>query len=845
MKLKHALPIFVLFLVSITSTDAQSTAHQDSQTKIDSLQQLIDSRGKDDEVKVKLLHDYARLCFYNHEFLKGLIAVKKARELSEQLSFEGGKIMYLLSLSAIFGDGPMYTYYRKQAQWASLAADKATAKYYVDVDLHYYNWNNDFAGLVDKFSAMLEHFESPGDKEIRAIILFRIGYFQFPLNKLEERLTSYDETIKLYTDLGQTYPVFLLSTFKMNTLESLGRTSEAKTIETELIESIAKSKDDNALGLITSTMANGFSQKGRYALAIEYYLKSLEASDREGDREMRAETYQLMGVAYENMEMNSKASESYRNNLSIIETLKDSSALYLAYDIMVSPLIALKKYDEARKYMALALGDTLSENRIYLLARYHDAEGQILRDQERYEEAIVFFKKAFDGFLQNTNSSSRWGAPFMPLYIAQCYLKLGNYKPALEYAGRCIELENTLPLVRTSIISDVSLLMSEAYEHLGNEHKAFEYLKKYQEIRYESDRLDEVNRIGDAETRALIDKSQEEIIQLENERIQTEQQNRLQRLWIFSISGALLSALVLTVVLYRNNKHKQLANVLLNEQKEEIQTTLERLEATQSQLIQSEKMASLGELTAGIAHEIQNPLNFVNNFSEINKELASDLESEIDRGNYNDAKALAKNIRENEDKITHHGKRADAIVKGMLQHSRSGSGAKEPTDINALCGEYLRLSYHGLRAKDKSFNAKLETNFDSSLEKINIIPQDIGRVVLNLINNAFYAVSEKKKQMPEAGNADDFEPTVSVATQNLNSGTVIISVKDNGHGIPASLKEKIFQPFFTTKPAGQGTGLGLSLSYDIVRAHGGTLQVETSETAGSEFTITLPSNSNQ
>ena len=258
------------------------------------------------------------------------------------------------------------------------------------------------------------------------------------------------------------------------------------------------------------------------------------------------------------------------------------------------------------------------------------------------------------------------------------------------------------------------------------------------------------------------------------------------------------------------------------------------LKSTQTQLIQSEKMASLGELTAGIAHEIQNPLNFVNNFSEVNKELLYEMENELKADNKAEAISIAKDIRENEEKINHHGKRADAIVKGMLQHSRSSTGQKEPTDINALADEYLRLSYHGLRAKDNSFNTKIETNFDDSIGKINIIPQDIGRVLLNLYNNAFYAVSEKKKQLNS-----EYEPTVSISTKKMHD-KVEIKIKDNGKGIQEQVVNKIFQPFFTTKPSGQGTGLGLSLSYDTIKAHGGELRVQTKEGEYAEFSIQLP-----
>ncbi len=272
----------------------------------------------------------------------------------------------------------------------------------------------------------------------------------------------------------------------------------------------------------------------------------------------------------------------------------------------------------------------------------------------------------------------------------------------------------------------------------------------------------------------------------------------------------------------------------LKVEKEKAEITLAELKSTQSQLIQSEKMASLGELTAGIAHEIQNPLNFVNNFSDVNTELIDEITEAIDAGNFSEAKELMSNIRDNEVKIKYHGHRAEAIVKSMLQHSRISSGQMEPTDINALADEYLRLSYHGLRAKDKSFNANMQTDFDPSVGKININQQEIGRVLLNLYNNAFYVVNEKKKHHP-----DGYEPTVSVSTKKVGDRAVIC-ISDNGDGIPKKVLDKIFQPFFTTKPAGQGTGLGLSMSYDIIKAHKGELKVNNREGEGAEFVIFLP-----
>jgi signal transduction histidine kinase len=274
--------------------------------------------------------------------------------------------------------------------------------------------------------------------------------------------------------------------------------------------------------------------------------------------------------------------------------------------------------------------------------------------------------------------------------------------------------------------------------------------------------------------------------------------------------------------------------IKLQTEKKRAEDALKELRSTQTQLIQSEKMASLGELTAGIAHEIQNPLNFVNNFSEVSTELVDEMNEEILKGNLEEAQQIAADLKENLSKINHHGKRAGDIVRGMLQHSRSSSGQKELTDINALADEYFRLAYHGLRAKDKSFNASMHTDFDQTIGMVNIIPQDIGRVILNLITNAFYVVNEKAKS-----GIENHKPTVSVSTKKIGD-KVLISVKDNGNGIPQKILDKIFQPFFTTKPTGQGTGLGLSLSYDIIKAHGGELKVETNEGKGAEFIISIP-----
>ena len=392
-----------------------------------------------------------------------------------------------------------------------------------------------------------------------------------------------------------------------------------------------------------------------------------------------------------------------------------------------------------------------------------------------------------------------------------------NSDSAIYYAHAWL---NILEKISENNLGAVYFNMAEAYKLKNNKDSVI----KYQTLSISEKDKAYTKRdvaLNNLQNRALVE--QEQMMKLK----ESEMENK-SRIRIAMIAGCLIVFTLISIVLYSNNLKKQKANKVL-------ETTLTNLKSTQTQLIQSEKMASLGELTAGIAHEIQNPLNFVNNFSEVNKELIDEMQQELKAGKIDDAIEISNDIKANEQKINHHGKRADAIVKGMLQHSRNSSAAaKEPTDINKLADEYLRLAYHGLRAKDKSFNATMKTDFDETIGNINIIPQDIGRVILNLITNAFYAVDEKKK----AG-IENYEPTVSVSIKKV-ADKILISVKDNGNGISQNIVDKIFQPFFTTKPTGQGTGLGLSLSYDIVKAHGGEIKVKTKEGEGAEFIVLLP-----
>jgi len=408
------------------------------------------------------------------------------------------------------------------------------------------------------------------------------------------------------------------------------------------------------------------------------------------------------------------------------------------------------------------------------------------------------------------------------LSLAAFFHETGHPDSSIVYAQHGLYSFQTTGIL-SGVISACNQL-SETYLSMQQTDSAFKYLHKAMQV---SDSLNTGEKLRRFQTMDL----DERLRQQQSEKEKEAYRNQVR---IYALGAGLTVVFIIALLLYRNSRQKEKTNQALASQKRVLETTLGELKSTQSQLIQAEKMASLGELTAGIAHEIQNPLNFVNNFSELSQELLDEMISELDSGHTTEAKEIADDVIQNLEKINYHGKRADAIVKGMLQHSQNSKGVKEPTDINLLCDEYLRLSYHGLRAKDKSFNATIKTDFDATIGNINIIPQDIGRVVLNLYNNAFYAVNEKRKQTTE-----EYEPTVSISTKKIN-GKIEIHVVDNGNGISQIILDKIFQPFFTTKPTGQGTGLGLSLSYDIVKAHGGQLRADTKEGEGCEFSIHLP-----
>ena len=568
---------------------------------------------------------------------------------------------------------------------------------------------------------------------------------------------------------------------------------------------------------------NLYMRQGDYPMALQYQFQAKELSETFHFKREEAISLTELGFTYQDLSdydrsiaFSMQARELFNGNSWSFYNVENEIAIsntYMATNKKDSALACMQKvYDDPKIKIMMPII-------LEVLGNINTSLGNFAIAKEQLHRAIASDIKNNDLY------SLIWAYNS----IAKLYQATNQTDSAIYNALKAFTLAEKIQINQGILIN--SLRLAKEFE-ASDAGKALYYRKIYDDFYNKMYGQDKVLAL-----QKTLAEQQERQKQVDEKRM--EDVNRLKQ--IASTAGLAILLLV-ALALYWNNRQKQKANNILQQQKQKIESTLSELKSTQSQLIQSEKMASLGELTAGIAHEIQNPLNFVNNFSEVSNELIDEMNEEIDKGNLQDAKDIANDLKQNLEKINHHGKRADAIVKGMLQHSQTSTGQKEPIDINKLADEYLRLAYHGLRAKDKSFNATMKTDFDNSIGKINIIPQDIGRVILNLITNAFYAVDERKKMQPENLPTGDsgYEPTVTVSTKKLNDKTEI-RVTDNGNGIPQKVLDKIFQPFFTTKPTGQGTGLGLSMSYDIVtKGHGGELNVTTVENEGTTFTITIP-----
>ena len=566
------------------------------------------------------------------------------------------------------------------------------------------------------------------------------------------------------------------------------------------------------------------SVNGNWAKGMELAYRGEHAAIEKKDSSFELSFMNIIALSY-------RKQKDYTTGLwwsrRIISALKNGYPDYgnnesAAYMQCTDLFSVLHQPDSAIIYSNKSIEVTVKKNLPLKFAAYsYQYKANAYTQLKKFDSAIVNYTNAL-----TLLRGDPFGEQEVEIDFAQMYFTMNDGKNAEKYAISAYN--GASKTTNPHVMIDAAALLVKIYEP-QNKLKAYPYLKTYLALKdsiFNKEKYNQIYKIDFEEKKKIAEKEKAAEMQLNKER-----QNK----FVFIIVFLTLMAAGFAFLI----RQKQRANILLDKEKQKVEQTLKNLTAAQAQLIQSEKMASLGELTAGIAHEIQNPLNFVNNFSEVNKEMMEELKAErlkpeAERDEQTESEII-EDVIVNLEKINHHGKRADAIVKGMLQHSQTSTGQKELTNINKLADEYLHLSYHGFRGKDKSFNATLKTNYDESIGKINVIPQDIGRALLNLMNNAFYATGDKKKNAPEG-----YEPTVSIAT-NKTDHKVEIKVADNGNGIPQKILDKIFQPFFTTKPTGQVTGLGLSLSYDIIKAHGGEIKVNTNENEGTEFIISLPS----
>jgi len=625
------------------------------------------------------------------------------------------------------------------------------------------------------------------------------------------------DSVKLhvYMELGKSYYIFSPDS-------SIIFAQQAYSLAAKLNRPYDMARALNILG-------NAYATVGDFAKGMQYYFKARRVFESVGH---------LYGVVMEDNNIGATYLEKsdYKNALPYLVRADKMWKPYAATHKLVKfserqqqsvininiaeSYLYIHKVDSAERYLKLCYADAVKQNFATLIDNAERDLGEVEIERGNKPAALKYLRNAVKHSIAAEDPEM---LSISYLSTSKLYHKFKQQDSAEFYAKKALETA-----AAGKYEQDVLNAGKALYKYYDEDHNVPDAYKYYKLTTAAKDSLYSQDR----EKQLLSLDFEEKQRQQEIADAQLQYRDQI-RTYAFIVGLVILALMVF--IFWRNGRQRQKANKLLLKQKSEIEQGMTQLQLTQKQLIQSEKMASLGELTAGIAHEIQNPLNFVNNFSEVSMELVDEMEAELNNGDKDDAIAIAVDIKQNLEKIRYHGKRADGIVKGMLQHSRMGNTVKEPTNVNALADEYLRLAYHGLRAKDKSFNAELVVNYDPALPEIEVLPQEIGRVLLNMYTNAFYAVQQKQQVAGEG-----YRPTVSVSTF-FRDKKIVITIKDNGMGMPEHIKDKIMQPFFTTKPTGQGTGLGLSLSYDIVvKGHGGEINVETKENDYTMFIISLP-----
>lgn len=633
-------------------------------------------------------------------------------------------------------------------------------------------------------------------------------------------------------------------TGRVNLLEKIGRNFSHSTDKDSTtwyyqnaLDLAKKINYTNGELKIRFDLANKYFYEGNMAEALTISLHDIKGAEEAKDTSDLFYLYRLLCWIYNELGDNKTALQYVNKMNSIVQSgfYKDRQEKFASQITNASfstILSSLNQYDSALYFQFRIYQFAVKSNDEQFLALSPYWIGNTYSNMGKPDSALHYYRLAILNSLHSTRTDI---LPASKLGIAKLYIKKNLIDSAFYYARQSLaefreQEDDVSPM-------DIYQLLSQLFQKKGRYDSALFYLQRYDG---KKDSLFNQKKISEAQNLAFNETLHDQQLGQTKKEAQLQYQNKIR---IYVLVVVLSAILIIAILLMRNLRSKKRANDLLQKQKGEIEDqknnvekTLGELKLTQNQLIQSEKMASLGELTSGIAHEIQNPLNFVNNFSSVNKELLEEMKDEIKKGNMTQVNALADDLILNEDKISQHGKRADAIVKNMMQHSRTSAGKKETVNINDLAAEYLKLTYHAFKGRDRSFNVTIESKLDPGMGIINIVPQDIGRVLLNLYNNAFYSASEKSNR-----SNGSYAPTVILTTEK-NTQQVTIKVRDNGNGIGEKDRDKIFQPFFTTKPTGQGTGLGLSLSYDIIKAHGGQLKVDSLPGDFAEFIITLPFN---
>ena len=878
--------IVIAFLCAQLSVQAQKRGR----LKIDSLIQVLHANPHDTmRVKTQNLLSFEMKLVGKVDSALALTA--SSLELAQKINFTRGEAdAYYFMGQAYAGKGKMtdalLNYNAAQKLYEQLGNRKAelAETFYAIALVHQHNNYDESLNFLRKALPIAE--QTP-IKDLAGKIAYTTAVVLIRRSEQSEAIKYKDLAIKYYTESGNETGLANCYVVSARLNNYYGNAKQSVKDNYDALRLFEKAGHKVGIYNVHTGLGIMYEQQKNWQEALNSYLAAKKAAEGVPAKEVLAGAYNNLGNAYRELGNTEEAHRSFKEALKLSEQAADRKGIATAqgnlgtiYSLMGNKTEALKSFEEARIRFE-DIGSKESATISYL------ESGSVLFDLKRYDEAKQTLEKGLQlakqvGYKEIISKSYRLlsqidtarGNYASALINYEMYItyrdSLANAESAKQLSEQRLQYEFSKKedsmrmqqaliagqLEKQTLLSkqqEQELKLKQASLELTQREKDLQMLK-FLQTKTELQLTNEQNekklaltqqekalQQAELEKQTLHSKQKEQELLLKDRKISIQKAQR--NIWL---AGA-VAFLVLSFVMFRNFRQKQKANRLLQQQnieleaqRDKIKKAMAELQQTQIQLIQKEKMASLGELTAAIAHEIQNPLNFVNNFSELNVDLGNELKEEMNRLSLSHEQrqslhSLTDELLQNHQKIAHHGKRAEAIVRNMLLHSRKTNGVKEPTDINALVAECIGLSYHAFRGREKTFETGIETDLDKSLSDVQVIPQDISRVLLNLLNNAFYAVNERKKQLNGS-----FHPKVFVSTQR-HGAYFTITVKDNGTGMSEKVTAKVFQPFFTTKPSGEGTGLGLSLSYDLVtKGHGGELKVESKEGEGAKFTVQLP-----